>query len=511
MIIDELENKRQDIQGKLDRKKSLKERNELGQFSTPHKLAIDMLAKAKLIIPKNETVKFLDPAIGTGVFYSACVETFEDSIIEKAKGYEIDPHFGEPAKQLWKDLKLDYEIEDFTSLEYPKKENERYNLIVCNPPYVRHHHINGQKRELQIKSKEYTGIQISTLAGLYCYFIMICHKWMTNSGIGVWLIPSEFMEVNYGRAIKEYLTTKVSLLQIHRFAPDDLQFSDALVTSSVMIIKNKKPDSTDSIKFTYGKSLLNPELSKDISISDLKIEWKWTRFPQNELINSHDYPKLKDFFKIKRGIATGDNSFFILEEGEIIKRNLPRKFFKPILPSPRYLSETIIDSDKHGNPKIGKKLFVLDCKKSMDEIKGKYPSLYAYLNEGISNKVTERYICKNRKLWYAQENRAISDFFFTYIGRGNNSNNSFRFILNNSNSIASNSYLMLYAKDPMLSIIKEDEGKRLELLKLLNEITQSKFLEQGRVYGGGMRKFEPKELSEVNSVKLIEFIDRNTA
>jgi len=501
-----IEHIRQTIQQDLDKKKNLKERNELGQFATPFQLASDIVAKADLLLPQNEKINFLDPAIGTGVFYSALAKYFPEKRIRGAKGYEIDKHYGEPAKKLWNRTILDYEINDFTLADYPENEDSKYNLIICNPPYVRHHHLNGQKILLRNKAKENSGIQISGLAGLYCYFLTICHKWMSEKGIAIWLIPSEFMDVNYGNAIKEYLTSKVSLIQIHRFPPDDVQFSDALVTTSIVIIKNEKPKPTHKVLFTFGSELLKPHLTKKIAISDLKQERKWTKFPQKEVSYSNHFPKLKDFFKIKRGIATGDNSFFILSKQDALNKKIPFKFLKPILPSPRYVSKKIIKADSAGNPVLERQLFVLDCKEPIDIIKNTYPNLYDYLEEGKAKKVTERYICKNRKIWYAQENRKISDFFFTYIGRGNNADNTFRFILNNSKAIANNSYLMLYPNEQLQSIINEDNSKKEELLKLLNDITQNEFIEQGRVYGGGMRKFEPKELAEVNSTRIKEFI-----
>ncbi len=69
-------------------------------------------------------------------------------------------------------------------------------------------------------------MKLSGLAGLYCYFIALSHRWMKKSGIAGWLIPSEFMDVNYGQAIKDYLLNEVTLLQIHRLsqAPSLLKF-----------------------------------------------------------------------------------------------------------------------------------------------------------------------------------------------------------------------------------------------------------------------------------------------
>ena len=72
------------------------------------------------------------------------------------------------------------------------------------------------------------------------YFIAFSHPWMKKNGIAGWLIPSEFMDVNYGQAVKDYLLNEVTLLQVHRFDPSDVQFHDALVSSAVVWFKNKK-------------------------------------------------------------------------------------------------------------------------------------------------------------------------------------------------------------------------------------------------------------------------------
>ena len=80
-------------------------------------------------------------------------------------------------------------------------------------------------------------MDISGLAGLYCYFLLLCHDWMEERGLAVWLIPSEFMDVNYGAALRRYLTERVTLLHIHRFCPTDVQFTDALVSSAVVVFR----------------------------------------------------------------------------------------------------------------------------------------------------------------------------------------------------------------------------------------------------------------------------------
>ena len=281
MIVDEFESQRQVLQAKLDGQKTQEERNIMGQFSTPNMLANDVLTHAKKIFPKRGKVRFLDPAFGTGSFYSALNNAFPESRIEAAIGFEIDEHYGKPALKLWRETNLNYQIADFTKQEAPS-EDKKYNLIICNPPYVRHHHIAGQKERLQIKALEAANMNLSGLAGLYCHFMALAHPWMKQNGVAGWLIPSEFMDVNYGQAVKDYLLNEVTLLQIHRFDPSDVQFDDALVSSAVVWFKNKKPSKTHKVKFTYGGTIDKPTNEKEVSLPVLAKEKKWTRFPLSE-------------------------------------------------------------------------------------------------------------------------------------------------------------------------------------------------------------------------------------
>ena len=496
-MIEKIESQRQVLQTELDAKKTPKERNIMGQFSTPITLANDILTHAKKIFPKRNKVCFLDPAFGTGSFYSSLNTVFPTARIEAASGFEIDEHYGKPALKLWEKTDLDYQIADFTK-QNPPAEDKKFNLIICNPPYVRHHHINAQKERLQAKALEAANMKLSGLAGLYCYFIALAHPWMKQNGIAGWLIPSEFMDVNYGQAIKNYLLNKVTLLQIHRFDPSDVQFDDALVSSAVVWFKNKKPGKNHKVKFTYGGSIDDPAHEKSVSLSILATEKKWTRFPLSGEREENNAPKLSDFFAVKRGIATGDNKFFVLTREQIENRSLPFEQFRPILPSPRYLNTTEVKADKNGYPDIENQLFVLDCKLPFDEVKRIYPELYDYLEEGIRSGVSERYLCKSRKIWYSQENRPESRFYCTYIGRSNKEGKKpFRFVLNRSKAIVTNSYLILYPKPHLEREIEQNPDLDERLLKALNQITGKAMLDEGRVYGGGMHKMEPKELANV--------------
>ena len=74
-VIDQLETKRLALQAVLDGKKTPAARNKLGQFATPTTLARDVLGYGLALLSKGQTVRFFDPAIGTGSFYSALRST----------------------------------------------------------------------------------------------------------------------------------------------------------------------------------------------------------------------------------------------------------------------------------------------------------------------------------------------------------------------------------------------------------------------------------------------------
>lgn len=502
---DTFEANRVRLQSDLDAGKTQAERNRLGQFATPTALALDILTHASTLIPGDEAIRFLDPAVGTGSFFSALRKVFPRERIATALGFEVDSHYGEPAARIWQDSGFTIRLADFTETE-PLKQ---FNLLICNPPYVRHHHLqNGNKLRLQTRTALACGMKLSGLAGLYCHFLGLSHSWMAEGGIAGWLIPSEFMDVNYGRVIKRYLLEKVTLLKIHRFDPDDVQFADALVSSAVVWFRKSAPPENHSVTVTFGGSLLEPRLRRDIPLEELAREKKWTRFPQASSSEA-DQTRLviADFFHIRRGIATGDNAFFILDRREIEAGKLPIELFRPILPSPRYLAGNEIEADPNGYPLLDRQLFLLDTKLPEKTIEQSYPALFDYLEQGKANGVHEGYLCRNRTPWYSQENRPSAPIVCTYLGRRNTkSGRPFRFILNNSTATVTNVYLALYPKPPLETALSHNPSLLRSVWEILNQITPEQLLGEGRVYGGGLHKLEPNELANVDASTIAKVI-----
>ena len=509
--LEDRETRRLAIQSQLDGVKNQSERNRMGQFATPTDLAVDIFQYAKAQLAETTPVRFIDPAIGTGSFYSALRRVFPEDRLARAVGYEIDPHYGKPASELWNDSMLEIRLDDFTLAGAPP-EADKFNLLICNPPYVRHHHISSDdKRRLKALTWEASGIKMNGLAGLYCYFLGLSHQWMADGGLAGWLLPSEFMDVNYGSAVKRYLLDQVTLIHIHRFDPNDMQFGDALVSSTVVWFSNRKPLPGHQVLMSFGGSLLSPKLQRLVSADSLRDDAKWTRYPMKAGNPVPFTPVLSDFFTIKRGLATGSNRYFILSEEEIEKRELPTEAFSPILPSPRYLPDGEVLAAGNGNPVLERKLFLLDCRLTEAQVKEAYPTLWSYLEEGKALGIADRYICRHRSPWYAQELRPAAPFLCTYLGRSDKNNGRpFRFILNHSNATAPNVYLMLYPTDAVGKAFMVSTQLKRQVWNLLNSIGVEQMLGEGRVYGGGLHKLEPRELGRVPAAALANLLWKTT-
>jgi methylase of polypeptide subunit release factors len=179
----EREIRRQGEQQRLDVLLGNEGKNKLGQFATPPSLAIEIMQHLwKLWRKPEETVRFLEPALGTGAFYSALRQVFPDEAINKSLGIEIDPNYTQAAMSTWRGSGIEIVRGDFTRQKLPSREG-RFNLIATNPPYVRHHHLGlGDKSRLKRRVLGEVGLSISGLAGLYCYFLLLADQWLAEGG-----------------------------------------------------------------------------------------------------------------------------------------------------------------------------------------------------------------------------------------------------------------------------------------------------------------------------------------
>jgi len=591
--VQDIESHRQRVQDALDASTALEYRNQYGQYPTPLALGIQV-AKASLAYYSTLTqhahdpIRLLDPSCGTGALISATLlasnQPDTDSadpnyVVESCVGYEYDARVAGHAQQIWFPINVvRVHHANFTELLQQQPEplttttttapsvSRRANFIMANPPYVRHRHLSlAEKDRLQaLASQQSGGIVCSKTAGLHCYFLLLTHAHMAPDAVAAWILPGEFMSVNYGSAMRKYLTSKVTLLRLHYFDTADAQFCDALVSTVIVWFVNR-PVPTDAacVDCTAGGSIEAPTRHRKVPVVDLhaRCEQKWNEFflpaatttacsssvsektttvgthddetaatdvatatavtgfdpdmmlrcspaassvlqeqppPQSERLLDEDdedvtVVRLGDLVDIKRGIATGNDKFFIMNPTEASQRNLPPQFLRPLLPN----SPLVNAATDEVPVTIQHNRLLLDCTLPLEDIRRDYPTLAAYLDMGVADNVPEGYLCSKRRPWYRQEVRDAPMIVINSRGRETKQRSSpFRVIRNRSTAIASSHYLQLTAA-ANAAIPSWTDADMDTLWRLLRGIPVHQFLTHARPYGGGLYDLKPKDLAQV--------------
>ena len=139
-----------------------------GQFWTPEWVAEAMTYY--VLLDKNPVL--FDPAVGEGIFYKTAKQLGQElGFTPKLFGYEID------SDVLKQTLNNGLSLEDLANVEIAdfvfNPPKQKMSAIVANPPYIRHHRLN-QDKKLLLKQfcKDFIGYSLDGRAGFHIYFFL---------------------------------------------------------------------------------------------------------------------------------------------------------------------------------------------------------------------------------------------------------------------------------------------------------------------------------------------------
>lgn len=211
-------------------KVSLAHRQKFAQFFTPEVIAQIMV---DWVLGNNKVSTLLEPAFGLGIFSRLSLNN-QNKI--QITGFEIDTTIYEIAKQNFSPFSnVNLCLEDYLFSDW----NKKYDAIVCNPPYFKFHDYQNKKALAEIKGK--LKIHLSGFTNIYTLFLLKSISQLNENGRAAYLIPSEFLNSDYGKYVKEYLLTSNTLRHIIVFDFQENVFDDVLTTSAILFIDRYSP------------------------------------------------------------------------------------------------------------------------------------------------------------------------------------------------------------------------------------------------------------------------------
>jgi adenine-specific DNA-methyltransferase len=466
---------------------SLEHRKKFAQFFTPFPIAEFM---ANWITGNKNLNTVLDPAYGLGVFARAIRQANKECSI---KGFDIDSTILQQAAKIFEPEKntsiflKDYMFNDW--------EN-RYDGIICNPPYFKFHDYENIATLKEIEEK--LGLKLNGFTNLYTLFLLKSAYQLNAGGRAAYIIPSEFLNSDYGKFVKSYLIKNKLLRYIIIFDFEENVFDDALTTASILLFANDNEKSEvefiniktlDELFALQKKVSVYPKVKSEnaIAFSELKPEIKWRAYYQEQnAIRFKNLVPFTNFGRVVRGIATGANEYFTFNKSKAMQFNIDEDFLLPCITKSVDVDGAFFTKQDFENLKEQDKLVYL-----LNATKPNEPSIKKYLAKGEAEGVHKKFLTASRNPWHTLEKRLPSPIWVSVFNR-----NGLRFIRNEANISNLTTFHCIYLN--MFSAPKAD----LLFAYLLTDISKEIFNDNRREYGNGLQKFEPNDINKALMVDL---------
>ena len=448
---------------------SLDHRKKYAQFFTPEKIAEFM---CQWVLQGKQKTHVLEPAYGLGIFSRILTQNTTLPV----DAYEIDGQIFASAVVACPNG-VNLRNEDYFASDW----NAKYDAIICNPPYLKFHDYNNATYIPDVNS--HLGTKLNGFTNLYTLFLLKSIAQLQEGGRLAYIIPSEFLNSDYGVEVKRALIESNTLHHIIVIDFTECAFDDALTTACILLCE--RTTGSISVRFSLVNNLeeLNTCLSEyvEYNTSELDVNIKWKSYYEegNSCKYIHLVPFSK-FAKVSRGIATGANDFFTFKPSKANDYDIPEECLMPCICKAVDAPQTFFTQNEFIKLVNGDKTVYLFNGSTAPDNK----SVLRYIHLGEESGINKRYLTASRSPWYAVENRPPAPIWVSVFNRS-----GLRFIRNEANIYNLTTFHCVYPKNT---------GVDVEVLfaYLITDVAKEIFLDNSRQYGNGLVKFEPNDLNK---------------
>jgi adenine-specific DNA-methyltransferase len=470
----------------------------LAAFYTPEKVA-QILTDWAITDAKNLV---LDPSYGGCSFLNASFTTLLKKGSQKPEkqifGVDIDP----TAKKHLTDLLAagaapqQYINKDFFEIDIDHFGGQPFDVIVGNPPYIRYHDIpEDLQRRAEMRLTQFD-MRISGRASYWAFFLLYSMNLLRSGGRLAMILPGAILHTDYSAHVRELLINrfeKVTIYLLQERIFDGTQEESVIICAEGANRRNKAVYVNHvSTVDELNKAVENAQRS-DRTVQGKEGDGGWLRgFTDSrsleiydELTEAPQVVRLGEWVETRIGVVTGNNNFFIISQDERKQRDIPEKYFVPVIRRPAYISRlAATNRDLRLIERQGKDFLLLNPPPKLWQMP---KSLRKYIEQGEEAGVHLAWKCKSRKPWYVVPHTYIPKAFIPCM-----SASWPRVMVNRSNYTCTNNIIRLSWKErrPPTDWTRLALGTLSTLSQLSAELV-------GRSYGGGVLKLEPTELTHL--------------
>lgn len=450
------------------------ERRSLGQAYTPPEIISAMVGWAATEVAPSRIV---DPGSGSGRFTVAAGRRFPRARLLAA---DVDPlatlmtRANVAASGLAGRTRV--LLRDYRALDQDGHADGR-TLYIGNPPYVRHHQIDPAWKRWLLKTAAARGHHASGLAGLHIHFFLATAEHGSPGDVGVFITSAEWLDVNYGRLLRELLLDGLGGLGLHVLDPDAAPFTG--VTTTGLITTFRLGGQPKSVRFRRVKTVADLGVLKGgrpISRKRMTEAHRWSPLLRPTPKLPIGWVELGELCRVHRGTVTGANDVWITHAQET---DLPEEVLFPSVTRARELFSAgpALAAAHHLR-------CVIDLPADLDVLDANARKVIdRFLRQARMRGAAEGYIARNRRAWWRVGLRQPAPILATYMARRPPA-----FVRNLAGARHVNIAHGLYPLQPLHDHVLD---------RLAAALRTSVVLGQGRTYAGGLTKFEPREMERV--------------
>lgn len=450
-------------------------RRRLGTFFTPTSVVDFMLDCAEEVLPRPAVV--IDPGAGVGAFSLAAKRRWP-----MAEVFAIDVNvatLGLLAARPQADINIVHQ--DYLAWAVGSTvPASKPRLWIGNPPYTRHQDLSVDFK--QAASKASGDLVTSGLAGLSAYFLAVTLLSLAPEDAMCLLLPGSWTEARYGKPLRKALRDLAQRpVKLIGFDSQVDVFPGTRVTAMLVAVGPNDELVAQKMRTSVAHltaAAVSVGRSVDRSRLDGAVEglggWLWPR--KRSIVE--DCVTLSDIARVRRGVATGANEFFLLTATE--RARYPELATVRAVRRLRNVSgDHLTDAAHNRLAELGERCWLLRIN---DPSLLENPAVEDWMRRAKKAHVPDRYLAAHRDPWYQVETVEPPDLILSPMGK-----TRMRAVVNHIRAIPSNALYGIY--------LEGDVERATRLATWLNGDTgQTALMERARTYGAGLFKLEPKDV-----------------